>query len=174
MKTHIVEVTNSQQNYGKPIGRFLSTLIFAVALGIVILLGIERILGIDVGTVPRARAESVGAIGAVEASQWLTAGNDQVVLCEVMRITGYNAMGPGMNDYTYDGTPVMTGEPIVGASWNIPMGAVVQIAGLGQYRVADRGKLGNGDPYSWIDVRVFSAAEAYAMTGWRNVCIVAT
>lgn len=88
--------------------------------------------------------------------------------CGEARITGY-VRGTG-NAATYDGTPIWTNEPIVAASWDVNMGAMVDIEGLGTFRVADRGHLGYGSP-TWLDVAVWSHGEAYSLTGTRSVCI---
>ncbi|MGE4164219.1 MAG: hypothetical protein AB7G23_21055 [Vicinamibacterales bacterium] len=89
--------------------------------------------------------------------------------CELYVITGYVRTAPYHSDRTYDGTPILTPEPIVAASWNLPIDTVVQVAGLGRFRVADRGRLGTRH----IDVAVWSEAEAFALTGEREVCRVA-
>lgn len=90
----------------------------------------------------------------------------QAPWCGPARITGY-VRGDG-NPYTYDGTSIYTSEPIVAASWDIAMGSKVTIEGLGRFRVADRGMLGWSP---WIDVAVWTEAEAYALTGTRNICV---
>jgi 3D (Asp-Asp-Asp) domain-containing protein len=86
--------------------------------------------------------------------------------CEAYVITGY--VRGELGGWTYDGTPIWTDEPIVAASWNLPIDALVEIEGLGRFRVADRGHLGARH----IDVAVWSRAEAFALTGVRNVCVV--
>jgi hypothetical protein len=87
--------------------------------------------------------------------------------CGPSKITGYlRTDGP----YTYDGTPTYTKEPIVAASWDVKMGSLATIEGLGTFRVADRGMLGNGIPMPWVDVAVWHTSEAYALTGIRRVC----
>lgn len=86
--------------------------------------------------------------------------------CETYRITGYvRGYGSGI---TFDGTSVWTRERIAAASWNVPMGSYVAVYGLGSYRVADRGS-GLGPRH--VDILVDSAAEAYALTGWRETCV---
>jgi nucleoid DNA-binding protein len=50
------------------------------------------------------------------------------------------------------------------------MQSTVEIEGLGTFRVADRGRLGNGSP-THIDVAVSSNLEAYSVTGWRSICV---
>ena len=89
-----------------------------------------------------------------------------LVECESYVITGY--VRGELGGWTYDGTPILTDEPIVAASWNLPIDALVEIEGLGRFRVADRGHLGARH----IDVAVWSRAEAFALTGVRNVCVV--
>lgn len=87
--------------------------------------------------------------------------------CGPHRVTGYvrSEYGP----YTYDKTPIWTEEPIVAASWDIPIDSRVEIEGVpGTFRVADRGRLGSS---GWIDVAVDSRAEAYELTGTRQVCV---
>ena len=71
---------------------------------------------------------------------------------------------------TYDGTPIWTDERIVAASWDVKMGSVAEIDGLGSYRVADRGMLGNGTPMPWVDVAVWTRDEALSLTSVRQVC----
>lgn len=93
--------------------------------------------------------------------------------CGPAKVTGYNLNDPTMNDYTFDGTPTWTDEPIVAASRDVEMGSIVEIVGLGTYRVADRGSglhmRADGAPH--IDVAVRSNAAAYAITGEYSVCI---
>jgi 3D (Asp-Asp-Asp) domain-containing protein len=57
---------------------------------------------------------------------------------------------------------------IAAASSSLAIGSRVAIDGLGVSRVADRGYLGERH----IDVAVWSRAEAYALTGVRDVCVV--
>ena len=91
----------------------------------------------------------------------------QAESCEMYRITGY--VRGAFSPWTYDGTSVWTTEPIAAASWNVPVDSIVQVQGLGQYRVADRGsKL----EQRHIDILVNSKAEAYSLTGWRPVCVL--
>jgi 3D (Asp-Asp-Asp) domain-containing protein len=85
--------------------------------------------------------------------------------CYPARITGY-VRGAG-SSRTYDGTSVWSYEPIVAASWDVPIDSTVVIDGLGVYRVADRGRLGPRH----LDVLVDTRTEAYALTGVRDVCI---
>jgi 3D (Asp-Asp-Asp) domain-containing protein len=91
----------------------------------------------------------------------------QAASCEMYRITGY--IRGADSPWTYDGTSVWTSEPIVAASWNVPINSIVQVQGLGAYRVADRG---GGLGKRHIDVLVNSKAEAYSLTGWRPVCML--
>lgn len=86
--------------------------------------------------------------------------------CETYRITGY--VRGADSPYTYDGTSVWTRERIAAASWNVPIGAYVAVSGLGSYRVADRG---GGLSSRHVDILVDSRAEAYELTGYRQVCI---
>jgi 3D (Asp-Asp-Asp) domain-containing protein len=88
--------------------------------------------------------------------------------CGATKITAYvrTEYGP----YTYDGTDILTDERIVAASWDVRMGSIAQIEGLGVFRVADRGMLGNGHPMPWVDVAVWDRATAYSLTGVRHVC----
>lgn len=85
--------------------------------------------------------------------------------CRSARITGYvrSEYGP----YTYDGTPTWV-EGIAAASWDIPIDSLVEVEGLGTYRIADRGMLGSD---AWIDVAVWDRATAYAITGRRTICV---
>jgi len=68
---------------------------------------------------------------------------------------------------TFDGTPIATREPIAAAGWDIPIDSVVEIADVGTFRVADRGRLANGQ----IDVAVWTRAQAYQLTGTRDICV---
>lgn len=88
--------------------------------------------------------------------------------CGEARVTGYlRTIGP----FTYDGTPTYTSEPIAAASWDVKLGSLADIEQVGVFRIADRGSgLGNGDPYPWVDVAVWTLAEAHALTGIRRVC----
>lgn len=86
---------------------------------------------------------------------------------ENAKITGYNRVDPAMNATTADGTPITTPEPIAAASYNIPMGARVNVEGIGTFRVADRGHLSP----THIDIAVWSNQEAYQITSRRTVCI---
>ena len=88
--------------------------------------------------------------------------------CGDAKITGY--VRTEFSLFTYDGTHIYTSEPIVAASWDVVMGSLATIEGLGTFRVADRGRLGNGTPMPWIDVAVWSRSEAYQLTGVRHVC----
>jgi 3D (Asp-Asp-Asp) domain-containing protein len=85
--------------------------------------------------------------------------------CSEMNVTGYvrSEYGP----LTYDETPIWV-EGIAAASWNIPLGWYVEVEGVGMFRVADRGMLGNS---GWVDIAVWSRQEAYALTGRKNVCV---
>jgi len=87
--------------------------------------------------------------------------------CAEMFITGYNRLAPGMGPFTFDGTPITTSEPIAAASPEIPLQSVIEIDGLGTYRVADRG---SGVRWRHIDVATWSNGEAYQLTGTRRVC----
>lgn len=89
--------------------------------------------------------------------------------CGDTRITGFvrSDYGP----YTFDGTPIGTPEAIAAASWDVRMGSIADVPGLGSFRVADRGGgLGNGTPMPWLDIAVWSRAEAFQLTSVRRVC----
>jgi hypothetical protein len=88
--------------------------------------------------------------------------------CGNTRITAY--VRTEFSPWTYDGTSIYTDEPIVAASWDVRLGSIADIEGLGSFRVADRGHLGNGSPTPWVDIAVWHRSEAYALTGYRNVC----
>jgi 3D (Asp-Asp-Asp) domain-containing protein len=92
--------------------------------------------------------------------------SQHTISCRTAKITGY--VRTEFSSRTYDGTSITTPEPIVAASWNIPIDSHVWIEGLGTYRVADRGHLGYSD---WIDVAVWTRDEAYAITSWRTICV---
>jgi 3D (Asp-Asp-Asp) domain-containing protein len=87
--------------------------------------------------------------------------------CFQAMITGYNRLSPYMNPTTIDGTSITTPEPIVAASPDVPLQSTVEIDGLGTFRVADRG---SGVRWRHIDVAVWSSAEAYQLTGTRQIC----
>jgi len=114
------------------------------------------------------RLASVASALVVGLATWQpSVTHAQAASCEMYRITGY--VRGAHSPWTYDGTSVWSKEPIVAASWNVPINSVVQVQGLGVYRVADRGgKLARRH----IDVLVNSKAEAYSITGWRPVCIL--
>ena len=61
------------------------------------------------------------------------------------RITGYDLYG-----YTYGGTITTAGETAA-CSWDIPLFSTVTVAG-DTYICEDRGDLGDGYPYSWVDI----------------------
>lgn len=88
--------------------------------------------------------------------------------CGDAKITAYvrTEYGP----YTYDGTDILSPEPLAAASWDVSIGTVADIDGVGSFRIADRGMLGNGTPMPWVDVAVWSRAEAFQLTSIRRVC----
>lgn len=88
--------------------------------------------------------------------------------CRTFRTTGY--IRTEFSPWTFDGTSIYTDEPIAAASWDVPLGHYVEIADLGRFRVADRGHLGSN---AWLDIAVWSRAEAYALTGFRHACVLA-
>lgn len=91
--------------------------------------------------------------------------------CGDTRLTAYVRADYGPGAKTYDGTSIFTPEPIAAASWDVALGSLASIEGLGVYRVADRGGgLGNGVPMPWVDVAVWSRSEALALTSVRRVC----
>ena len=82
-----------------------------------------------------------------------------------VRITGY--VRGHDSPWTADGTSVWSRENIAAAGYSVPMGAVIDVDGIGTYIVRDRGGLG---AYN-IDILVDTVAEAYAITSYRMVCI---
>lgn len=87
--------------------------------------------------------------------------------CFPARATGYSSSQfPGL---TLDGTPTQGNEwTIMAAARRYPMGRYYQIVGLGTFRVADRGML---DEHGIdFDILVRTVEEAYAVTGWYEVC----
>jgi 3D (Asp-Asp-Asp) domain-containing protein len=88
--------------------------------------------------------------------------------CGPAHVTGY--VRSDGSSHTADGTHIMTDEPIAAASYDVVMGSLVDVEGVGTFTVRDRGHLGNGNP-TWIDIAVWTRDEAYALTGTRNVCI---
>lgn len=87
--------------------------------------------------------------------------------CFSARVTGYSRYEHG--SHTADGTPILTDEPIVAAGPELAFDTLVEIDGLGTYRVADRG---SGVGYRHLDVAVWSRAEAFSITSVRRVCLV--
>lgn len=92
-------------------------------------------------------------------------------VCEPYTITAYAASDyPG---WTADGSTTTVaalnrGENIAAASYNVPMGAYVQIMGVGVYRVADRGHLGARH----IDILMRYRSDALAFgRQTRTVCV---
>jgi 3D (Asp-Asp-Asp) domain-containing protein len=85
--------------------------------------------------------------------------------CYSAWVTGYSRTEHSAR--TYDGTPISTDEPIAAAGWDIPIDSIVSVAGVGTFRVADRGRLAPGQ----IDVAVWDRPTAYSITGWRDVCV---
>ena len=86
--------------------------------------------------------------------------------CFQAQITGYVRTEHGT--HTYDGTPIWTDEAIAAASWNIPIGSLVDVENYGTVRIADRGMLGSS---GHIDIAVWSRAEAFALTSVREICV---
>lgn len=88
--------------------------------------------------------------------------------CGSARTTGY--LRTEFSGHTYDGTPIWTDEAIAAASWDIPIDSRVEVEDIGTFRIADRGRFPvNGT--SWIDIAVWTRAEAYALTGVRRICV---
>lgn len=86
---------------------------------------------------------------------------------EDFRSTGY--VRGAHSPWTFDGTSIYE-EGIAAASWDIPLGSTVVIPELGSFRVADRG--GGLGSYRWVDIAVWSHAEAYAITSRaRFACV---
>jgi 3D (Asp-Asp-Asp) domain-containing protein len=93
------------------------------------------------------------------------------VECSPYRVTAYaSSEYPG---WTADGSTttrgaLARGEPIAAASRNVPFNAVVDVDGLGAYRVADRGHL----DARHIDVLVGTRDEALEIgSSYRTVCV---
>src|SRR5678809_1392148 len=83
------------------------------------------------GGIMRRRITAAAAIGlALIASMKPMPARAQP--CETYRITGY--LRSAGSAHTYDGTSIWTREPIVSASWNLPIDTYVAIDGLGAYR----------------------------------------
>jgi 3D (Asp-Asp-Asp) domain-containing protein len=85
--------------------------------------------------------------------------------CQSARITAY--VRGEYSPWTFDGTSIWE-EGIAAASWNIPIGSLVDVENYGTVRIADRGVLGSS---GWIDIAVNSRAEAFALTSWRTICV---
>jgi 3D (Asp-Asp-Asp) domain-containing protein len=88
--------------------------------------------------------------------------------CERYTITAYSVeMFPGT---TYDGTPTRGNAGWIAAgSWNLPIGTVVSIDGVGVYTIRDRGNLGSRH----IDILTQTTREALNFgRQTRTVCIV--
>lgn len=86
--------------------------------------------------------------------------------CQTARITGY--LRTEFSPRTYDGSSIYTDEPIAAGSWNLPLGWHVRVEEVGTFRIADRGHLGSS---GWVDIAVWTREEAYALTGWRHICV---
>jgi hypothetical protein len=100
-----------------------------------------------------------------------TLGPADAPWCGNSRITGYARLDYGPAAKTFDGTSILTPEPIAAASWDVKLGAIADIPGVGSFRIADRGGgLGNGTPMPWVDVATWDRATAYELTGVRHVC----
>ena len=97
-------------------------------------------------------------------------GPSEAPWCGQARITAYVRTDYGPGARTYDGTSIFTPEPIAAASWDVALGSLAEIPGVGVYRVADRGMLGSGEPLPWVDVAVWSRSEAFSLTSVRRVC----
>lgn len=116
------------------------------------------VLGVMLGVMVSATARPVEAQDAPDSAN-----------CEVYRITGYASTDyPGV---TADGSTTTVGalaggQWIAAASWNVPMGAKIEVQDLGTFRVADRGMLGPRH----VDVLVPSRSDAYAITSNRYAC----
>lgn len=67
--------------------------------------------------------------------------------CRPMTTTAYNRYA--FTPHTWDGTSVYNGEAFAAASWDIPIDSYVVVQGVGTFRIADRGILGNS---GWIDI----------------------
>jgi 3D (Asp-Asp-Asp) domain-containing protein len=87
--------------------------------------------------------------------------------CADMRTTGY--VRTEHSPRTFDGTSIYSDEPIAAASWDIPLQSLVEVEDVGTFRVADRG--GGLGSSGWIDIAVWSRAEAYQLTGFRRTCV---
>jgi len=94
----------------------------------------------------------------------------EVPWCGPTRLTAYVRTDYGPGATTYDGTSIVTSENIAAASWDVALGSLAEIPGLGVYRIADRGMLGSGEPMPWLDIATWSRQEAYALTSIRRVC----
>lgn|SRR5262245_64769122 len=88
-------------------------------------------------------------------------------LCYPSRVTGY--VRGAHSPWTYDGTSIWTPEPIAASAWDLPLNSLVWIEDVGTVRIADRG--GGLGAAGWIDVAVWSHAEAVALTGMRTICV---
>lgn len=84
--------------------------------------------------------------------------------CEPYTITGYTR--DCCSNRTADGTSVWTDEPIAAGSYNLPLGSWVNVEGLGQFRIADRGLLNRRH----VDILVDTTEQARALTSEREVC----
>ena len=85
--------------------------------------------------------------------------------CQQAKITAY--VRGEYSPWTFDGTSIWE-EGIAAACWNIPIGSLVDVADYGTVRIADRGMLGST---GWIDIAVYTRAEAFALTSFRNICV---
>lgn len=100
-----------------------------------------------------------------------TLGPADAPWCGPSRVTGYVRTDYGPAAKTFDGTSILTQEPIAAASWDVRLSAIAVIDGVGSFRIADRGGgLGNGHPMPWVDIAVWDRATAFRLTSVRHVC----
>lgn len=90
-------------------------------------------------------------------------------VCWTGKVTGYLRYGGG--SHTADGTPVGEAYRVAAVDWQswIPFGATLEIEGLGSRTVRDTGYLAAYGVE--VDVMVETLAEAYEVTGWREICL---
>ena len=82
--------------------------------------------------------------------------------------------------YLPTGSPMASGlwpfEGAAACSWNFPMGTVLELHDGLVITCLDRGDLGNGVPYSWVDIFLPTLAQAsevfWRYGGWSTARVV--
>jgi hypothetical protein len=112
-------------------------------------------------------AERTADAGAYHGAPPPLRGGLPAAWCGRSMTTGYVRTDYGPHARTFDGTSILSPEPIAAAGSSIPLGWYVEVEGLGRYRVADRGMLGADN----IDIAVWDRATAFQITAMRSYCV---